>query len=265
MTPPAAASTPIPGRRNPLKHRSGAYVRAVADPKSDSDLAIDATVRAAARRGDWTAGTLAVQPIDYHRKERVGKTGTLILFVVDASGSMAARDRMAAVKGAVLGLLQSAYEARDHVGVIAFAGVAADVLLAPTRSLELAQERLRELPTGGRTPLAHALVLAHEVLTKARQGHPELPTLLVLVSDGKANVPVLATPGDPWQQTLEAATRLAEMRTPALILDSEKGFVRLGRACELAQALAGECLSLEQLSADDLVLKVRAKTTLLGR
>jgi magnesium chelatase subunit D len=154
-------------------------------------------------------------------------------------------------------LLQSAYEKRDQVSVIAFRGVAAEVLLAPTRSVEPAERALRQLPTGGRTPLAHALCLAHDVLAKARQSHPELPVLLVLLSDGKANVPLPDRHGDPWRQALEAAAQLASAATPALVLDSEVGFVRLGRARQLAEALAGECLALEELSAQDLVLQIR--------
>jgi magnesium chelatase subunit D len=204
-----------------------------------------------------TEGKLTIEPADLHFKERSGKTGTLILFVVDASGSMAARRRMEVVKAAVLSLLQSAYEQRDQVGVITFRGVAAEMPLAPTRSVELAEEALRQLPTGGRTPLAHALVLAHELLRKNRQAHPELPVLLVVLSDGKANVPLPDLPGDAWAQSLQAAAQLADARTPALVLDPEAGLVRLGRATQLAQALAAECLSLEQLSAQDLVLKVR--------
>jgi magnesium chelatase subunit D len=214
-------------------------------------------VRAAARRGALVDGKLAVEPADLHYKERAGKTGTHILFVVDASGSMAARRRMEVVKAAVLSLLQRAYEQRDQVGVIAFRGVAAEVLLAPTRSVELADEALRQLPTGGRTPLAHALVLAREMLRKARQAHPDLPVLLVVLSDGKANVPLPELPGDAWAQSLHAATQLADARTPALVLDPEAGLVRLGRATQLAQALGAECLSLEQLSAQDLLLKIR--------
>jgi magnesium chelatase subunit D len=221
------------------------------------NLAVDATVRAAALRGAGGDGRLDVQPVDWRRKERDGKVGTLILFVVDASGSMAARQRMEAVKGAVLSLLQDAYEQRDQVGVIAFRGVAAELLLAPTKSVALAEETLRQLPTGGRTPLAHALALAHDLLGQSRRAHPELPVLLVLLSDGKANVPLPDVPGDPWQQALDWSARLAEAGVPALVLDSEAGFVRLGRARQIAEALRGECLALEELSAADLALKIR--------
>jgi magnesium chelatase subunit D len=257
---PSGARPPMfRGRRNPAPSREqGRYVRAVPDEKA-TDLAVDATIRAAACRGAWADGRLEVAPADLHRKERAGRTGTLIVFAVDASGSMAARRRMELVKGAVLGLLQSAYEQRDEIAVIAFRGIQAEVLLPPTGSVELAERALRGLPTGGRTPLAHALVLAGEVARRARRLQAGRPVLLVLLSDGKANVSLPGTTGDPWAQALRAAQEVAAEKVPALVLDSDAGFVRLGRAGEVAQALGAECLPLEGLSAEALVLKVRQR------
>lgn len=245
------------GRRNPSPlSRQGQFVRAVPDEKP-TDLAVGATVRAAARRAAVSDGPFEVERCDLHRKERAGRTGSLILFVVDASGSMAARRRMEAVKGAVLGLLHSAYEQRDQVGVIAFRGPAAEQLLPPTDSVELAEKTLRFLPTGGRTPLAHALVLAHDVIRRIRRTQSDLPILLVLLSDGKANVGLPDAPGDPWEQACRAASELADARTSALVLDTEAGFIRAGRAQSLADALSAECLALEDLSSETLVLKIR--------
>ena len=245
------------GRRNPATTGDlGRYVRATPDEKA-TDLAVGATVRAAARRGAWADGHLQVAPEDLHHKVRAGRTGTLLLFVVDASGSMAARQRMELVKGTVLGLLRSAYEQRDEVGVIAFRGLQAEVLLAPTAAVDLAEQALRVLPTGGRTPLAHALFLAGESASRARRITPGLPILLVLLSDGRGNVPLPGTTEDPWQQALRAAEELAGAGLPALVLDTDSGFVRLGRVQELAQALAATYLPLENLSAETLVLKVR--------
>ena len=247
------ASTPR-GRRNPSPAgERGRYVRAVPDEKA-TDLALGATVRAAARRGAWVDGRLQVAPADLHRKERDGRTGTLLLFVVDASGSMAARRRMELVKGTVLGLLRSAYEQRDEVAVVAFRGSQAEVLLPPTGSVELAERALHTLPTGGRTPLAHALVVAAEVVRQARRSHPESPSLLILLSDGRANVPLPGTTGDPWEQALQASRELAGAGVAAMVLDTDYGFIRLGRVQELAQALAARCLPLEDLSAETLAL-----------
>ena len=158
------------GRRNPVTIGDrGHFVRAHPDEKA-TDLALGATIRAAAQRGDWVDGHLRIAPEDLHHNVRAGRTGTLLLFLVDASGSMAARRRMTLVKGTVLGLLRSAYEQRDEVGVIAFRGLQAEVLLPPTASVELAEHALRVLPTGGRTPLAHALVLAGAVVRPGAAG-----------------------------------------------------------------------------------------------
>jgi magnesium chelatase subunit D len=258
VSPPTGLSTSMPrGRRNPTPTRErGHYVRAVPDERP-TDLAVDATIRAAVLRGGQTDGRPVIERADLHRKERVGRTGTLILFAVDASGSMAARRRMELVKGAVLSLLQSAYEQRDEVGVIAFRGTQAELLLPPTGSVELADRALRILPTGGRTPLAHALVMSGELFRRTRQARPEVPTLLVLLSDGKANVSLPDTADDPWQQALSTARQLAAEKLPALVLDSDAGFVRLGRATELAGALGAECLPLDGLSAEALTMKLR--------
>jgi magnesium chelatase subunit D len=259
VTPSRATAWSVRGRRNPSPAPGrGLYTKAVAD-ETPTDLALDATIRAAAQHGPGPDGQLDILRSDLHQKERSGRTGTLILFVVDASGSMAARRRMEAVKGAVLGLLQSAYEQRDQVGVIAFRGPQAEVLLPPTTSVELAQRVLSTLPTGGRTPLAHALILAQETLRRARRSLPELLNLVVLLSDGKANVALPGCQGDPWQQALAAATELAAEGAAALVVDTEAGFVRHGRAESLAEELAAECLPLEELSAETLILKVRQR------
>jgi magnesium chelatase subunit D len=145
------------------------------------------------------------------------------------------------------------------VGVIAFRGPQAEVLLPPTTAVEQAEQALRALPTGGRTPLAHALVLARETLSRARRSGPESPALLVVLGDGKANVCLPDAPGDPWQQALAAAADLAAEGVPALVLDTEAGFVRSGRSEDLARALAAECLPLEDLSSDQLLLSVRQR------
>src|SRR5450830_339161 len=196
-------------------------------------------------------GAVQLQASDLHGKVKVGKTANLILFVVDASGSMAAQRRMEAVKGAVLSLLTDAYQRRDQVAVIGFRGEQASLLLAPTRSVDLAEQGLRELPTGGRTPLPHALQLALQTLEQA-----VAPPLLVLLSDGRANV-ALETGADPWRETLALAGQLAARGIAALVLDTETGYLRLGRAGQLAQALGATCLTLEELSADQLALTIR--------
>lgn len=258
-TTPQASANVASGRRSVVADASrGSAVRAVPDANPDR-LAIGATLRSAAVRGALAgeAGAqLSITRADLHRQVRSGRGANLIVFIVDASGSMAAQRRMEAVKGAVLSLLTDAYQRRDQLAVIAFRGEQAQLLLAPTRSADLAEQGLRELPTGGRTPLPHALQLAAQMLQQQSQ---EAPPLLVILSDGKANVSLPGSSGDPWTETLQAAQTLAAQGVPALVLDTESGYLRLGRAAQLAEALGAPCLTLEQLTGDALALTVRAQ------
>lgn len=248
ITVESVTKQPASGKRSAAANSTrGRVVRTMPDQNPDS-LAVGATLRSAALRG----GDFTVSKNDLHQQIRSGKSANLILFVVDASGSMAAQRRMEAVKGAVLTLLTDAYQQRDQVAVIAFRGESASVLLSPTRSVDLAEQQLRELPTGGRTPLPHALQLALETLEQTN----DIPPLLVLLSDGKANVAL--NDGDPWQETLSYAGLLAERGIPALVLDTETGYLRLGRARLLAEALGAQCLTLEELSAENLALTIRS-------
>jgi magnesium chelatase subunit D len=189
---------------------------------------------------------------DLRVKIRRARTGNLILFVVDASGSMGARRRMIAVKGAVLSLLLDAYQKRDRVGLIAFRGLGAEVLVPPTNSVELAEQRLRQMPTGGRTPLAAALQLAERVLVGHLQRDAALTPLLVLITDGRPNV---GQPGELRQ----AALTLAQKRVAALVLDSDQNFVRLGAAREVAAWLEADYLPLDGLRAGLIAGQVRQK------
>jgi magnesium chelatase subunit D len=211
------------------------------------DLAVNETILHAMVRDP---DQLIIRNDDFHQKVKNGKAGHLILFVVDASGSMAAGKRMEAVKGSVLGLLKDAYQKRDIVGLIAFRGVEATILLEPTNSIEDAEHAMDILPTGGRTPLPHALLLATEIL-KSYEKAKDLQPLLVVLSDGKANVP-LPGGGDPWRQVLQVALQMAEKSVRALVIDTESGYLRFGKAQELATALGAECLSLDELSSENL-------------
>ena len=241
------------GRRSQVSEVArGRVLRTVPHENPDS-LAIAATLKSAAMRD---AAEFSVKRSDLHQNIRTGKTANLILFVVDASGSMAAQQRMEAVKGAVLSLLTDAYQQRDEVAVISFRGEQASVLLTPTRSVEQDELALRELPTGGRTPLSHALQLALDILKKTDTRHA--PPLLIVLSDGKANV-ALQENGDPWRETLALADLIAERAIPALVLDTETGFLRLGRANQLSQAMGAEYLTLEALSAENLALTISAR------
>jgi len=257
-----AADAGMAGRRSDAADAErGRVLRTLPDTSPDAgSLALGATLRSAALRhvvqhGAQSAEPLTVVKADLQRQVKLGKRASLILFVVDASASMAAQRRMEAVKGAVLSLLTDAYQRRDEVAVIGFGGAEATLLLAPTRSVDRAEQDLRELPTGGRTPLPHALQLA---LTTLSQAGAHCAPLLILLSDGKANV-ALREGGDAWGESLALAEQLAATGVAALVLDTESGYLRLGRAAQLAQAMGAECLGLEQLGADNLALTVRGR------
>ena len=224
---------------------------------TDGHLAVSETVKHAVIRhaSGSDLNALEIEREDLHQKIKAGKTGHLILFVVDASGSMAAGKRMEAVKGSVLALLQDAYQKRDRVGVISFRGVEAEVLLEPTRSIEFAEQAMETLPTGGRTPLAHALQISLQLI----QNQPnDIKPLLIILSDGKANVP-LAGGGDPWQQALQLAVTIGEMQIKSLVFDTESGYLRLGKAAELANALKGDYLPLEELTPQSITTNIHSK------
>ncbi|MHA6848375.1 putative cobaltochelatase [Ralstonia syzygii] len=230
--------------------RRGHAIGAVPN-EAPSRLAVDATLRHALLRNP---ADFSVTRADLHEKVHAGRQGNLILLVADASGSMAARRRMEMVKASVLGLLQDAYQRRDQVALICFRGEQAELVLPPTRQVELAERALAALPTGGRTPLAHALQLAAHTL--AQPG--DLTPLLVVISDGRANI-ALDAGQDPWREALALAEHLAARGTPALVLDTEQDYVRLGRARELAEALQADCLPLDHLSGEQLTLTIRER------
>ena len=227
------------------------------------DVALDATVRAAAphqaaRRGTTPEGpAIRVRRSDLREKVRETRSANLILFAVDASGSMAARRRMVAAKEAVVSLLMDAYQKRDRVGLIAFRGSRAEVLLGPTRSVELAERRLQRLPTGGRTPLAHALQLGLLTFQRHQTNHPDEIPMLVLISDGRANVSLGG--GDVAGEVEHLAAALRGHGVQAVVVDTESGAIRMGLGRELSRALGGRYLPIEELRAADLVGAVRAE------
>ncbi len=214
------------------------------------NLALDATVRAAAplqtlRRAATPEGpALRLLPTDLQEKVREQRAGHLILFVVDASGSMAAQQRMAAVKGAVLALLLDAYQKRDRIGLVSFRGAGAELLLPPTNSIDLAEQRLRRLPTGGRTPLGHALRLSAD--TFRRHTGLGIPWL-VLMTDGRPNV--AASDAGALEDALRTAALVREQGVKSLVIDTESGPVRLGLNRRIAQALGGEYTRLEEITS----------------
>jgi magnesium chelatase subunit D len=186
---------------------------------------------------------------DLRHAVREGREGNLVLFVVDASGSMAARARMSAVTGAVLSLLRDAYQRRDKVGLISFRAGGAELVLPPTSSVPAAQARLAGLRTGGRTPLAIGLLRSREVLRIERLRDPRRRALLVLLTDGRATVAARAG-GDPVHDACRAAALLAADGVATVVVDCESGPVRLGLAGRMATAAGGSLVGIGDLSAD---------------
>ena len=247
------------GKRLKVRSHSsrGRYIRATLPKQRTEDLAFDATLRAAAAhpKGD-SALMVSVREDDIRVKVREQRTGATILFLVDASGSMGAMRRMGIVKGAVLSLLSDAYEKRDTVGIIAFAKDKAETLLPLTRSVDLAQKCLRKLHTGGKTPLAHGLQAAYQMLKTDRLRNPGAQQYLVIVSDGKTNVPLYS--GSAADDAQNVAKRLRAEPIQALVLDPEEGFMQFGMAKKLAQTLDAEYIPLKIRSGQVLGDTVRA-------
>jgi magnesium chelatase subunit D len=243
-----------PGRRSRARNASGSVVAAVdaADPTPGAHgLHLFATLLSAAEHAG--AGPLRPRPDDLRRAVREGREGNLVIFVVDASGSMAARDRMAAVSGAALSLLRDAYQRRDKVAVITFRQNEARLLLPPTSSAHIAGRRLARFDTGGRTPLAEGLLAARELIVRERVRDRARRPLVVVLTDGRAT----AGP-DPLGRSRIAAARLVAEGAAAVVVDCETSYLRLGLAGQLARQLGAPAVRLEQLHADHLTRAVRS-------
>jgi magnesium chelatase subunit D len=243
------------GRRSRARTEHGRTTGSRRPRGALTKLHLAATVQAAAphQRARGRSGRgLVVRRDDLRQATREGREGNLVLFVVDASGSMAARQRMSAVKGAVLSLLLDAYQRRDKVGLVTFRGSAAEVALPPTSSVDAAAARLESLPTGGRTPLAAGLLRAHEVLRVERLRDAARRPLVVVVTDGRA------TGGTEPVATAGRAARLfAADGVASVVVDCESGPVRLGLAGRLAGELGGTPVTLDALRADSIAGLVR--------
>lgn len=242
----------VSGRRSPAEGRTGRTTGARRPlPGERGPLHLAATVRAAAphqqARGR-VEGRLRLRPGDLREAVREGREGNLVVFCVDASGSMAARQRMGAVKGAVVGLLTEAYQKRDKVALVTFRGATASLDLPPTGSVDAAVQRLRHLPTGGRTPLGAGLLRVVELLRVERVRDPRRRPLVVVVTDGRH------TSGDA---PAAAAGLLAATGARCLVVDCEDGPVRLGLAGDLG-ALLGGTVRLGELTARSLTDVVKA-------
>ena len=244
-----------PGRRSAARTPYGRVTGARLPAGRVHSVHLPATLRAAAPRVGRAARSATprfrIRPSDLRETVRVGREGNLVVFAVDASGSMAAGQRIRAVKGAVLSLLLDAYQRRDKVGLITFRGAAAELALPPTSSVDAGARRLAALPTGGRTPLAAGLALAARVLRAERLKDPDRRPLLVVVTDGRAT-------SGTGADLARAAAALAGVA--AIVIDCESGPVRLGLAVRLAAWLGGSAVRLEELAAASITGVIRAHT-----
>jgi magnesium chelatase subunit D len=249
------ATDPAVGRRTPGPGRRGRVVgdRAPAGPVAA--VALGPTVRRAAARAGRSAEPAQVEARDLREPVREQKSANLIVLAVDASGSMGARRRMESAKGAVLALLQDAYQRRDLVSLVAFRDDKADVVLRPTGSIEVARARLAELPTGGRTPLAAGLRAALEVSAAPARAATHTP-LIVLITDGRATYPAAGSEGPAT--ALAAAEEIRRSGVSSVVIDVEDSGTRLGLAAELARAMGAEHVPMSDLTPSGVEQLVRS-------
>jgi Mg-chelatase subunit ChlD len=251
------------GRRSRTRtdRKRGRYVQARPSPGDPSDLAFDATLRAAAprqrerRREDGPA--LALRPEDYQRKVRVRRAANLVLFVVDASWSMAVAERMQATKGAVMSLLTDAYQQRDRVGLVVFQKNDARIVLPPTNSVELARQALTDIPVGGKTPLSAGLQTAYEVITRELRKTPDLMPLMVLLTDGAGNVSMMNLL--PQEEAYRIAEMFPQAHIRSVVINMEHEAFDQGLAQALAEHLEAPCYTLAELKAEALLRTVRGE------
>ena len=192
---------------------------------------------------------------DLQRKVRVRRASNLVLFVVDASWSMAAAERMEATKGAILSLLHDAYQRRDQVGLVVFQREEARVVLPPTSSVELAQQALRDIPVGGKTPLSAGLLAAYRVCIAAQRRDPEIKPLIIILTDGAGNVSVTGMP--PQEEAGRMAGLIHQSHLRTIVINMEHPAFDRGLAQQLANALGGPCYTLPELKAEALVQTVQ--------
>lgn len=274
------------GRRSTSKteRKRGHYIKAQAiGSERPSDIAFDATLRAASvhqrkRKQDKTedggpktgaesaetpssvsrpssSPAFIVKRQDLHKKIRVKRTSNLVMFVVDASWSMAVAERMAATKGAIMSLLTDAYQRRDRVGLVVFQKSTATLILKPTSSVELAQKALVNIPVGGKTPLSAGLTLAYNVVLHEKRQHPEVLPLLIILTDGAGNVSMGSLP--PNTEAYRMANMIRDERIRSIVINMEHVAFDQGLARKLAENLDGPCLSLNELKAEALYETVK--------
>lgn len=261
------------GRRSRTRteRKRGRYIQARLPRKGKvTDLAFDATLRAAApyqkrrrerrkeqeERGEDTGKEMALslRRSDLREKVRVRRAANLILFVVDASWSMAVSERMEATKGAIMSLLTDAYQRRDRVGLIVFNKSQAQLVLPPTNSVQLAKQALADIAVGGKTPLSAGLLMAYEVIRRDSLSHPDTMPMMILLTDGAGNVSITELP--PQEESHRIAQMFSQEDIRSVVINMEHAAFDQGLAQLLADKLEAPCHTLEDLRADTLYMTV---------
>ncbi|MCA9969796.1 MAG: VWA domain-containing protein [Anaerolineales bacterium] len=242
------------GRRSRTKteRKRGRYIQArLPRSKKVRDLAFDATLRAAAPHQlhrDRSELALALEKQDLREKVRVRRSANLILFVVDASWSMAVAERMEATKSAIMSLLTDAYQRRDRVGLIVFNKNDANLVLPPTNSPQMAKKKLADIAVGGKTPLSAGLMLAYEVFRQESYTHPDVQQMMLLLTDGAGNVSMSDLPPQEEAHRIAALIRDAQVRS--VVINMEHPAFDQGLARVLADQLDAPCHALDDIRAD---------------
>lgn len=255
------------GRRSLTRteRKHGRYIKARPASGRTDDIAFDATLRAAApyqrRRAEKRKRlAFAIEKSDLQQKVRIKKVANLVLFLVDASWSMAVAERMNATKGAILSLLTDAYQRRDRVGLIVFQKDRATLVLPPTNSVSLAQRALADIPVGGKTPLSAGLLMAYEVLRQEKFTHPDVEPLLIILTDGAGNVSLGTLP--PLEEAHRFAEMIAAENIRSVVINMEHAAFDQGLAQALANHLKAPCYTLSELKAENLYQAVRQEMTI---
>ncbi|MGB9628238.1 MAG: VWA domain-containing protein, partial [Thermodesulfobacteriota bacterium] len=250
------------GRRTKtrVKDRGGRYVRSIF--RGRDDIALDATIRACApyQRMRGRRDILLIQKEDLRFKQRERRMGHLVIFVLDGSGSMGAKRRMIETKGAILSLLIDSYQRREKVSMVVFRKERAEVVLPPTRSVEFALKRLKEMPVGGKTPLTAGLLESYKLIQRERMKSPETRFLLILITDGRANQTVTDL---PLRDEIKGMVRLFKNLSfiDLIVIDTEdkKGFLRTDFALQIALELGAEYYTVDNIKSEFLTELVQDK------
>ena len=239
---------------------TGRYARSKYPDGKTNDIAFDATIRAAApyqkvRHSDDLS--LVIESQDIRMKVRERRSGCTLLFLVDASGSLGVRKRMATVKGAIMSMLRDSYVKRDRIGLMAFRRDSAEMILPPTKSVEYSYKCLEEMPTGGKTPLGEALIRVNEYMTAYARCHVGERCYIILVTDGRANVP-LQEGMNANEEVQKMAEDISIPHVKWIVVDASTSFPRFDNAEKLAERMGARYFRLEDLDADQFAEGVKA-------